>query len=146
MVERSEAPRVPAWGEGPGVVALAGLLGLALAAFWFAGVPRLEARPAASTALPASGEVHLGGETWVPLADPVIVQRVGMRLVGRSNEGYLVYAAGGADPAEAHRPLLGGGGGWVPPSGVPAWDPPRDRLFLAAPDGRWLPLRRRLGN
>ena len=135
----AEAARVPAWGDGAGVVALAGLVGLALGGFWFAGVPRLAAGPSERPTLPASGEVHLGGEAWVPLADPVPGRGAGMRLIGRSNEGYLVYA-----PADATAPA-GGGGGWVPPGGVAAWDPPRERLYLAAPEGRWLPLRRRPG-
>lgn len=143
MVERTEAPRAPAWGEGPGAAALAGLLGVALVAFWFAGVPRLapDARP--RTQLAASGEVHLGGEAWVPLADPVVVQGTAVRLIGRSNEGYLVYAAD--QPPLAAQAAGGGGGGFLPPGGVAAWDPPRERLYLAAPGGRWLPLRRRAG-
>ncbi len=144
MLERTEVPRVPAWGDGPGAVAIAGLLGVALAGFWFAGVPRLQAGPGHRAHLPAAGEVHLGGEAWVPLADPVAVRGTGMRLIGRSNEGYLVYAADlPTDPAQGQDPMRGGGGGWVPPNGVSGWDPPRERLFLAAPEGRWLPLRRR---
>jgi hypothetical protein len=143
MGERTETRTAPAWGEGPGAVALAGLVGLALGAFWLAGVPRLAPWPTGEAPPPAIEAVHLGGEAWVPLGGPVAVRGRGMRPVGRSNEGYLVFVPDApTELGEAHRPLLagGGGGGWVPPNGV---DPPRDRLFLAVPNGRWLPLARR---
>lgn len=140
--------RVPRLREdGPGARAFLLLCVLAVGAFWLTGVQRLDhAHDRRIRAAMPTGVVTLGGEAFAPLGEPVAVHGLGMRLVGRSNEGYMVYAPDlpASASGEAFRLMEGGGGGgWLPPTAVNGWDPARDRLFLAAPAGRWLPLTRR---